>query len=137
MKDEELVRYVLERVPVHVFNAATKSFSTQALYNYVRRDLVANWSVFDGSQLSFAVKMADAFRTYHIYQVDGEYPDTYRNNMDRMRHKAMTFPTRHPLRQEYTEQYNAMVDTFNKALKPQNKLIKLYRKIQNEKLNGN
>ena len=133
MSNEELVTYVLERVPVHVFNAATKSFSTQKLYGHVKRSMLVDCPIFKGSTLTFAVKMADAFRPYTVYAIAGEYPTVIAANIDSLRAKVLLFPTMHPMRHKLTEEYNALIDGFNEALKPQNKLIKLYRKIQKAK----
>lgn len=133
LTNEYLVKYVLERVPVHVFNRATKSFSVQPLYHHVKREMLAGFEMFGGSNLTFAVKMADAFRQYNIVSIAGEYPTDIRATIDMLRAKILTFPTMHPTRQALTDEYNAKVSEYNAALKPQNKLIRLYKKLQKSK----
>lgn len=133
MNNKELVAYVLERVPVHVFNESVKSFSTQRLYAYVKRDMLREFPMFENSQLVFAVKMAEAFRPYTVYEINGMYPTDAASQVDRLRREAMLFKPGHPKRGQLTDEYNKLVDMFNAGLKPQNDLIKLYKRIQKDK----
>lgn len=125
-----LFQYVMENVPVRVFNQAQKEYSTRRLYYWLKNDLMREFKdVFNGSQLWFSVIMTDVFREYAIDDVAAIERERKISKLFRD-HKLYT--KHHPRRRELIEEHNALVDFHNQECAPLMKLIKEYMRIQKQ-----
>lgn len=124
----ELLNYVLENVPVHVFNNAIKTFAVQRLYYWLKRELMREYKdLFRGSDLWFSVYMCEVFRPYKVEEI--LLADMSRS-INEAKRLYKLFPKYHPRKDEYATKHDAMVTEFNDMLGPQNELIKLYKKAR-------
>jgi hypothetical protein len=128
---KELLNYVLENVPLHVFNNATKSFSVNRLYYWLKREMMREYKdVFQGSDLWFSVYMCEVFRPYKVEEIELTDMDRKLNTLKR--HYKM-YSRFHPRKMELAKEHDELVVKFNSMLGPQNELIKLYKKAQRKK----
>lgn len=131
-KRQEILLHTLENTPLHVFNAATREYSVSRIYYHQRNYLMSKFKdVFEGSQLWFSIIMTDIFRPYKLDEI--ECSDRARE-MNKLMHEYKLFPKYHPRKDEAATKYNELVEVHNKAMAPQNQLIKMYRKIRRQQL---
>jgi hypothetical protein len=130
-RQNEILEYVLRNTSVSVFNANIKSFSTQRLYYNLKKDLMRAFPELD-SDLEFALRMAEIFRPYTCDEVTCKENDS---KLNRMLHTYKGIRRAHPGKAlEIAREHDAIAVTQNKLLEPQNRLIKLYKKIRRAQL---
>jgi hypothetical protein len=127
---KELVMFVLDKCPVWHFNACTKAFSIQKLYGRYRKDLMAAYPELMPGNLYYAIAMSEAFSQYKCCEV--ECPRIL-HQIDTLKWQLFHYPKYHPERVKKAQEYNDLVKVYNEMLKPQNKLIALYKKVQHQK----
>lgn len=126
---EELINYVLTRVPVWLFNIAVKGFSTQTLYRRFKRDLLADYSHIMTGELDYAIIMADAFSAYNVDQVAAP---RLKYQIDTLKAEIkMLKKLNHVDYYTKVDQHNQLVEEYSALIAPQNKLIARYKKTHN------
>lgn len=125
---KELVLFVLSRAPVWLFNESIKEFSVQRLYSRYKRELIGEY--FSGSVLNYAISMAEVFREYQCDEI--ECP-ALKFKIDSLRNLLSTYKRYSPNTYlQKVEEHNIMVEQYSKLLAPQNKLIRLYKKVRRD-----
>lgn len=128
---QELLMFVLERVPLHIFNTAIKQFSTKRLFYYVRNEMMAAYPKLMPSQLWFSIVMCRVFKPYEVDEI--QCPENIRK-INKLFSMRKMYPKGHPERVQIINEHNELVEVHNKMIEPQNRLIKLYKKIRKNSL---
>jgi hypothetical protein len=128
---QQLIDYVLTRVPVWLFNTALKGFSTQTLYRRFKLDLIQDFSTIMPGELDYAIVMAEAFSGYEVKQIRcGQL----RYQIDQLKHEIKILKKCNPgAYAQKVDLHNALVEEYSQLLKPQQELIARYKKTQNIK----
>jgi hypothetical protein len=128
---EELIDYVLTRVPVWLFNTAVKGFSTQTLYRRFKRDLLTDYAHIMTGELDYAIIMAEAFSAYNVDQVAAP---RLRFQIDTLKAEIKMLKKLNAV-QYYAkvDEHNQLVEQYSALIIPQNKLIARYKKTHNIK----
>jgi len=127
----ELVMFVLQRAPIYHFNQSVKSFSVQLLYSRYKRELKSAYPELMPSDLYYSIAMCEAFRKY---QCDEFKCPALLRKIDAIKRLLPTY--RKMNLERYCEriiEYNLLVTEYQEKLRPQNELIKLYKKVQRAK----
>jgi hypothetical protein len=123
----ELLMFVLERSDVQHFNASIKNFSVQQLYSRFKRELKSEYPELMPTDMYYSIVMCDVFREYRCDEIDcpallrkidlikGLLPTYKRMNVERWTEKVI--------------QHDLLVREYMEKLEPQNKIIKLYKKV--------
>lgn len=126
-KKMELLMFVLERTDISSFNTCTREFRVQPLYSRHKRELKSTYPDIMGSELDYAIVMADVFRPY---QCDGiECPklvrriDALKRFLPKDNLKAVSYWP------EKVIEHDLLVTEYSKLLQPQNELIKIFKKV--------
>lgn len=128
----ELVRFVLERTKPDYFNESIKRFSIQMLYSRQKRELMSVYRELMPTPLYYSVAMSEAFREYKCDEID--CPKLL-FKIDRLRGLLPWYKKSNLIRwAEKVQEYNCLVKEYSEKLVPQNKLIKLYKKIRRESI---
>jgi hypothetical protein len=132
-QQKEILNYILENTPVWLFNQATKSFSVQTIYRRFQKELMCEYPQELGSNLWFSIEMCKLFKPYQVDECS--LPDM-RFKLNQLNNQHKMFSKYHPRKMELAKEHDAMVLVFNEMLRPQNDLIKLYKKIQKRKFHS-
>lgn len=126
----ELVMFVLKRAPIYHFNQSIKNFSVQFLYSRYKRDLKGAYPELMPSDLEYSIAMCEAFRKYQCDEF--KCPELLRK-IDGIKRLLPTYKKMN-LKSYYEKaaEYNLLVTEYQEKLRPQNELIKLYKKVQRE-----
>lgn len=123
---QELIDYVLTRVPVWLFNIAVKGFSTQTLYRRFKRELMSDYANLMPGELDYAIVMAEAFREYEVNQIEAP---KLRHQIDQLKYEIKILKKINAA--EYyskVDQHNQLVEQYSLLIVPQNNLIARYKK---------
>lgn len=129
---KELVEYVLLKSPVWLFNEATRAFSTQRLYSRYKRELMSDYKEVMPGNLNYAIIMAEAFREFQVDEIACK----------ETRHKIDILAYRLKLSKRYNsavysqlvDEHNALVESYRVMIEPQQRLIRLYKKLHKKQL---
>lgn len=122
---QQLIDYVLTRVPVWLFNTAVQGFSTQTLYRRFKRDLLSDFPTLMPGELDYAIVMAEAFSAYEVNQVEAP---KLRYQIDVLRGEIKMLKKLNAVQYyEAVDRHNALVEEYAKMIQPQNDLIKRYK----------
>lgn len=123
--------FVLERAPIHHFNQSVKNFSVQFLYSRYKRELKAAYAELMPSDLQYSIAMCEAFRKYRCDEI--RCPELLRK-IDAIKRLLPTYKKMNPERYyAKVSEHDILVTEYLDKLKPQNDLIKLYKKMQRKK----
>lgn len=132
-QQQEILNYILENTPVWLFNQATKAYSVQTIYRRFQKELMCKYPQELGSNLWFSIEMCKLFKPYQVDECS--LPDMGWK-INRLKSQYKMFSKYHPRKSELAAEHDALVIAFNEMLKPQNDLIKLYKKIQKRKIHS-
>jgi len=129
---KEILMFVLERSDVKHFNDSIKSFSVQRLYSKFKRELKATYPELMPTDLYYAITMADVFRPYKCDEIDCpallRKIDNVSRYLPKNKLKAISlYPAK-------VIEHDLLVMEYSEKLKPQNELIKLFKKVHRQKL---
>lgn len=127
---EELRMFVLTRASIRLFNQATKEFSVSRLYYYFKRELMREYPELMMTDLWFSVIMCESFKPYQVNDVECT---ERRQKIDKLMRNYKLYPKYHAERTRIANEHDALVIIHNESIKPQNDLIKLFKKIQRKK----
>lgn len=123
---QELIDFVLTRVPVWLFNTAVKGFSTQTLYRRYKRDLMAAYPELMHGDCSFGTVMAEAFREYEVSQIEAP---KLRYLIDNLKYQIKVLKQANAIQYyQKVDEHNQLVEQYSQLIEPQNKLIARYKK---------
>lgn len=130
---KELVEYVLLKAPVWLLNDAIRDFSTQRLYSRYKRELMSDYKELMPGNLKYAIVMAEAFREY---ECDGAKCKELRYKIDELKRCIKLVKRSNPARYtQLVDEHNSLVSAYSELIEPQQKLIKLYKKLHRRKTN--
>ena len=128
----ELVMFVLERAQIYHFNQSIKNFSVQFLYSRYKRELKAAHPELMPSDLQYSIAMCEAFRKYRCDEIN--CPELLRK-IDGIKRLLPTYKKMNLERYcEKVIEHDLLVSEYLDKLKPQNELIKLYKKVHRQKI---
>jgi hypothetical protein len=128
---QELIDFVLTRVPVWLLNIAVKGFSTQTLYRRFKRELMSAYPTLMFGECSFGTVMAEVFSAYEVSQIEAP---KMRHQIDVLRTETKMLKKLNAVQYyETVDRHNALVEEYAKLIQPQNDLIKRYKLIHNIK----
>lgn len=124
----KLVKFALAGTPVSVFNDAVRLFSTGRIIYYMKGKLMREFPDLLPDDLRFGIVMAEAFREFQVDEIN--LPEE-RYKIDRLKARyTMLRRMRITRCDEVKQEYNALVERYNAKLAPQNKMIRLYKRLR-------
>ena len=121
-----IVDFVLSRTSVSRLNSGLKEYSTQRIYSAQKNALKTAFPEEMPTDLHYSVKTKEAFKEF---EVDEIWCKEEERNLIKMRKHAVSRYLPAKRKQEVRKEYNERVRAFNKAIEPQAKLIKRWKKL--------
>lgn len=129
---EELLLFTLKRVTVKQFNLSIKNFQNQLLWRFVKTQLMEQYPQYkthNGYCTQLNMVMTEVFRPYTCEEIK---LNDMRYKIDALERTLKMYQKLHPVRCALIKERNSLVIEYNELLKPQNDLIKLFKKIRKE-----